>query len=84
MGGWRACLLLSFFIQQGARLDARDYYDRTPFEAARDLWVNPTLVPVLLAIAAEKSGTPILRGSGSASRIHPARRYVGEAAVSRR
>ena len=81
MGGWRACLLLSFFIQQGARLDARDYYDRTPFEAARDLWVIPRwsqcCSPLRLkspalqsCAAADPHRASILRGGMSGKRLY--------------
>ena len=44
-------------VQRGARLDHRDYYDRSPLEAARDLG-HGEMVDPLLAVASEGDAPP--------------------------
>ncbi len=41
-------------IQRGARLDVRDYYNRTPLEAARDLGHPKMVGPLLKAANAQQ------------------------------
>ena len=46
-------------VQRGARLDIKDYYGRTPLEAARDLG-HPELVAPILAAAGDTGGSDVL------------------------
>lgn len=48
----------TLMVEKGARLDACDYYNRTPLEAARDLGHPEMVAPLLAAAGAGGAAAP--------------------------